>query len=727
MVWRPRIVEALQAVADSTLTLVAAPAGYGKTTAVRAWSESGETALAWVTLDPADNDPARLWTYVVTAVDRVREGLGRRALHRLRASGMPIEIAIDELVTGISAFGRELALVLEDFHTVTDKDCLATIEYALPRLSAAARVVVITRADPVRGLARLRARGALAELRASELAFTVAEARELLVERGGLALDDGDIEMLVKRTEGWPAALHLAALWLGTVDDQRRAVREFRGSHRYVAEYLTHEVLDSLDPDERSFLLRAAVLGTFTAEQCDSVLGRSDSEAVLDELERSNMFVGRLERERWFRVHPLLAQFAVARLAAADPGAVVEIHRRAAQWLRTRGLLAETLEQASAAGDHEVVAELLSESHLTLIRKGRAATLLRWTQTLPDDSLIAHPDLAAAAATAATMIGQLALERRRLLHLASRAKMEQPERFGPYADAVIAMVRAAAADDGVSEAVNEGRRAVELAQRAEDEVFVAASASLAQALYFAGKLDEAWATASRAVEHPAAPRRAPGYALAQCVLALVAADWGWPLSARDHAAKARSLVGGITSSRSWLGANAAVAIGAVLASEGDLAGAEREFAYADQFFRDEVATVHHARLLVRLADIRCRRGRIDEADRTLRSVREEVAEIGDSGVIPLLAAEVEREIDHARRQASNGEILEAPSQAELTVLRLLATELSARQIGDELFLSVNTVRSHTRAIYRKLGVRSRQGAVSRATALGLLPEPQSPK
>ena len=720
MVARPRIVRALEGGGDAALTLVAAPAGYGKTMAVRAWSASSEMALAWVTLDAGDNDPVRFWTYVATAVDRVREGLGRRALQRLPVSGIPVETAVDELMNGIAAFGREVALVLDDFHTVTDGECLASIEYALERLPTTARLIVTTRADPALGLARLRARGALVELRASELSFTAAEARELLVDRGSLDLDAEEIEVLRKRTEGWPAALYLAALWLRSVDDRGRAVREFGGDHRYLAEYLSHEVLAALDADERSFLLQAAVLGRFTAELCDGVLGRSDSAAMLADLERSNMFVLRLERREWFRVHSLFAQFAAARLAAVEPGGAVEIHRRAAGWLGARGLVVEAIEHAAAAGDHEVIAELLSQYHLALIRNGRARTLFRWVRTLPDESLMDHPELAAATATAATMIGQLALERRRLLTLASRAKAERPERFGLYADAVLAMVRAAGIDTGVSDAVLEGRRAVELAQAGADEVLVAALASLARALYFAGELDEAWTAASRASEHPDAERRAPGYALARSTLALIAADRGLLASARGHAEKARAIVSGITSSRTWLGANAATALGAVLAGEGDLAGAEREFSSAERFFRDEVATVHHARLLVRLGDIRCRRGHLDEAAAALRQAREALAELGDSGTVPLLAAEVETALEQARRQASDGEILEAPSQAEIAVLRLLATDQSAREIAGELFLSANTVRSHTRAIYRKLGVRSREDAVARANVLNLL-------
>ena len=215
--------------------------------------------------------------------------------------------------------------------------------------------------------------------------------------------------------------------------------------------------------------------------------------------------------------------------------------------------------------------------------------------------------------------------------------------------------------------------------------------------------------------------------MAQATLALVAADRGRLDAARRHAGQARAIIGSITSSRSWLGANAAVATGAVLALEGDLAGAEREFAYAEQFFRDEVATIHHARVLLRLADIRCRRGRLDEADATLRRAQDEIIELADSGTVPPLAAEIKLEVEQARRRASTGEILESPSEAELAVLRLLRTDLSAREIAGQLFLSANTVRSHTRALYRKLGVRSREAAVARASALGLMGEPDSPR
>ena len=180
-------------------------------------------------------------------------------------------------------------------------------------------------------------------------------------------------------------------------------------------------------------------------------------------------------------------------------------------------------------------------------------------------------------------------------------------------------------------------------------------------------------------------------------------------------------MGRITSSRSWLGANAAVAMGAVLACEGDLAGAERAFVHAERFFKEEVATLYHARTAVRLARVRCERGRLDDADATLCQAREEMTELVDSGILPQLVAEAELQIEQARRDAGDSaDMVQLPSEAELAVLRLLDTELTVREIAAQLFLSPNTVQSHTRAIYRKLGVRSRAAAVARATTLGLL-------
>jgi ATP/maltotriose-dependent transcriptional regulator MalT len=725
LVERPRIAGALDAGRDAALTLAAAPPGYGKTTAVRAWTAARDAALAWVTLDAADNDPARLWAYVATAAAGIRPDLGRRALRRLATGDGPVESAIDDVLDGVAAYGHAVDLVLDDLQAVTEPESLASLAYALRRMPANMRLVALTRTDPALGLPRLRAAGDLAELRADDLAFTAGEARELL-ERNGVELSAGDVELLHERTEGWPAALFLAAVWLRRAEDPHAAVREFGADHRFLADYLSAEAIGALDAEARTFLLRAAVLRRFTPELADDVLGRADSAAVLAELERTNLFVARLEHGGWYRVHSLFAEFAGLQLAAADPAAVAGIHRRAAAWLRARGLLVDAIEHGAAAGDHAFVAGLLGEHHLAFVRSARVRALLRWVDALPDDAVVAHPELAVGAATAATMLGRT-LDRRRFLRLADRARTECPERYGPYVRAAAGTVRASAADDGVAAAVAEGRRAVEVAAAAGDEILVAAHAGYARALYLAGDADGAWAAALRAVEHPDAARRVPGHAFARCTLALVAAERGRPEPALLHAGKAKALVGGVGSSRTWLGANASAALAVALAADGRLADAERELAGAERFLGDEVATVHHAWALVVMAGIRCRRGRLDAAAATLRAAREVLADLGDAGRVPALAAAVQRDLEASRGRASSGELLHPPSAAELAVLRLLGTDLSTREIGGELFLSPNTVRTHTRALYRKLAVNSRADAVARAQILGLIGQTQSPR
>ena len=727
LVDRPRIRRALDASRSPSLTLVTAPAGYGKTTAVRDWCAGLATAVAWVTLDESDNDPVLLWRYVATALDRVRRGLGQRALRRLAVAGSPIEVAVDDLMNAIASLKSGLVVVLDDLQTVSSEECMSSIDYALAHLPPTVRLVLVTRVDPPLKLARMRAAGALIELRGTDLAFTVADAHDLLVVLGRLELADEDIDLLVERTEGWPAALVLAWLWLRRIEDPAQAVQAFGGDNRFVADYLSAEVLGALDGDARALLQGAAVLGEFTAGLCDWVLDRTDSASRLAELEHSNLLISRLEKSGWFRIHSLFAEYAVAQLLTVDPAAPSRIHQRAAEWFRLRGLPVETVVHAAAAGDQKLIAEVLVEHHLALIRGGASTTLLRWVQTLPDELIVGHPELAVAAATAAMLVGGVTLEQRRLLQLADRAREgHEPKHADMYVESAALLVRAVTIDRGIRQAVLDGRRAVVLAETNANEILTAALAACARALFFAGELDEAWALAVRALEHPAIERHVPSLVVARATLALAAVESDRLASARGHAEKAKAAVGRIGTSRSWLGANASAAVGAVLASEGKLVEAEHELAAAEGFFTDEVATIHNTWLLLLLARVRLRRGRLGEAEASLRSARDALAEVSDSGRVLALADEVERELEIERGRARRGEMLEPPSEAELAVLRLLTTDLSMHEIAARLFLSENTIRSHRRALYHKLGVHSRPEAIARATTLGLLAQTQSP-
>ena len=728
LVERPRILTSLSAAHHSTLTLVAAPAGYGKTTAVEAWCAMQPLPVAWVTLDPGDNDAVRLWMYVAKGLDRVRPGLGQPTLRRLRVAGADVWPALDELLNRVALSGVRLVMVLEDLHLVKNQEALASLDHALEHLPANVRLVVLTRADPPLRVPEMRARRSLTEMRAADLAFTTHEALEFLIGLEHLELDEVEVARLCERTEGWPAALSLAALWLRGVEDPHAAVREFGGDHRFVAEYLTDAVIRNLDADERRFVLQASVLGRFTPEVCDAVLGRSDSAKVLDQLERTNLFIARLGNGEWFRVHSLFAEFATSRLASLEPGVGAAIHSKAARWLRDRRLVGEAAPHAAAAGDHEFLADMLGEGAPDLVRRGGSRTIIHWARTLPDSSLVQSPIAALGAAHALAVLGHGTLELRRFLRLAdSGAGAGTPKPDGGDLPAIVSAARCSALEDDVRGQLEEAIRGLDFAEQGTGEYVVPALGQLGRTQYLAGDTDAAWRTSLRAVENPEAERRPMGHAAGRSTMAIIAAERGRLSTARLHAERAQLIVAGIGNSRTWIGAaTGSLAIGVVLAAEGNLAEAERNLALADGLLEDEVATAHHVWALLLLTRTRCRRGRLAEAETSLRSARAELHELADGGRLPSLLAEVEHELAVARRRVAGGDMLEPPSDAELAVLRLLASDLSARQIGAQLFVSLNTVRSHTRALYRKLGVNSRAEAIGRAAELDLLTDVGSP-
>src|SRR5215467_2024652 len=281
MMRRPRLLQTLDDNDTAALTMVTAPAGYGKTLLLLTWCAEQEAPAAWVTLDANDDDPMRLWTHLAAAASRASRGLGCRALERLTSPTAALEPAIDALLSAIAAHEGPVAIVLDDLDTIEGEESLASIEHALTRLPANARILVATRSDPSFALANLRAQHMVAEIRTEELAFTEVEAQELLVHTERIALSKESVRLLVNRTEGWPAALYLAALWLRDRPRPDEDARTFGASNRQVADYLTEEILAALDRETKGFLAQTAQLGRFTPELCDAVLERDDCLALL--------------------------------------------------------------------------------------------------------------------------------------------------------------------------------------------------------------------------------------------------------------------------------------------------------------------------------------------------------------------------------------------------------------------------------------------------------------
>ena len=724
MLRRARLLEIVDGHAGAALTVVNAPVGYGKTTLLRSWCIERPEAVIWMTLDAADDDPVRLWTHLATAIERLGEGLGGRALMCLGVRGAAVETAVDELMNGLVAYGQPITIVLDDLHAVGSERSLGSIAHAIGRLPANVRVFASTRSDPAISLARLRARGALVEIRAGELAFTVDEARELF-GRERIELSIEGLELLVERTEGWPAGLYLAALWLRDREDPDARVRSFVGSTRHVADYLADEVLSGLSLDRRDFLVRTSVLGRFSPELCDAVLGREDSAAVLAELARSNMFLVGLDAGgEWYRYHHLFGELLQLELGGEEAPV---LRRRAAAWCRAHELVEDAIEYAAAAGDADTVAELLVEHDREFVWGGRVAQLLGWVRWLPPELLLEHPSLPAAGAFASALLAQPEVDVQRLLAVAERARRERPERWLPYVEAVVEVTRAMAIERGdVGAAVEHARGAVAAARAGADVLSVGVLAILAHALFFAGELDEARRIAVQAVERPDAPDRPEGYVLSLGLLALLDAEQGRTEGAEAWARQAISFARNRFHADSWRVSLAHLGLALACTATGRLDEAEREALRGERLRRSPQPTVGHAHALLVLAHVRVARSRLERAAGDLGRAQRAIEEFPDPGRLPAMAATVEQDLITARANAGNGHVVEQPSAAELAVLRCLAAGLSRREIGAELYISLNTVKTHIRELYRKLGASSRADAVARAEALGLLEPSKSP-
>ena len=406
---RPELVARLDQGITRKLTLVSAPAGFGKTTLLAEWLASSRGAarsVAWVSLGDGDNDPTLFWTYVVTAVKRVRPDIGERALALLRSPQPPASEAIlTAVINEISADDEDVVIVLDDFHVIEAPPVHSAVAFLLEHLPPNLHIVISGRSDPPLPLARFRARGESAELRASDLRFTPAESASFLNESMGLRLTEHDIALIDARAEGWIAGLQLSALSMQGRSDVSAFASTFAGDDRYIVDYLVEEVLQRQPDELRTFLLQTSILDRLSGPLCDAVTGLRDSKSVLELLERGNFFVMPLDDKRhWYRYHQLFADVLRAHLIDEQPEAVPVLRRRAADWLASRGMAAEAIEQAIAAADHDAVARLLIANVEAFERAGHFASVARWSATLPDELVREQPRLAMIRAASAMRI-----------------------------------------------------------------------------------------------------------------------------------------------------------------------------------------------------------------------------------------------------------------------------------------------------------------------------------
>ncbi|MEP6648533.1 MAG: LuxR C-terminal-related transcriptional regulator [Lapillicoccus sp.] len=397
LVERARLRDRLRRGAESRLTLVSAPAGFGKTTLLAAWlaeAPGEDRSVAWLSLGPEDREPATFWTGVVTALHTAVPAVGSSALELAASSPVPTEDLLVTLLNELAAAPGELWLVLDDYHLADSHEVSADVAFFLEHLPPHVHVAVSTRADPDLPLSRWRGRGELVELRAADLRFTSEEATAYLTEATGLDLIPADVEMLEERTEGWIAALQLAALSIQDRDDVSGFIARFAGNDRYVVDYLVEEVLQHQPDPVRRFLMQTAVLDRLTGPLCDAVTGRVDSNDMLAALNRANLFVVPLDdRRKWYRYHHLFADVLRARLLAEEPDLVPPLHQRASRWYEQHDLVEDAVRHAVAAQDFDRAAYLMELAIPAIRRFRQEALLFEWLTALPDDAVRRSPVL----------------------------------------------------------------------------------------------------------------------------------------------------------------------------------------------------------------------------------------------------------------------------------------------------------------------------------------------
>jgi ATP/maltotriose-dependent transcriptional regulator MalT len=717
LVPRDGLIDALTADSARKLTLVAAPPGFGKTTLLVEWNacEREERPFAWLSLDPADNDPVRFWGGVIQALRTVEPGVSAAALATLRARNVSlVEVVLPLLLNDLAALGRRLVLVLDDLHLVGEPRIHESLDFFVAQLPASLHLALATRADPPLPLARYRARGEMTEVRAVQLRFSDAETRALLNGILRLGLEVDDVARLQRRTEGWAAGLYLAALSLRGREDARDFIESFAGDDRQIVDYLSSEVLAGQPAELRDFLVRTSILERFCGPLCDAVTGGAGAARVLEAVERQNLFLVPLDRTRdWYRYHHLFGELLRHELQRTAPQSLPELHRRAHDWFRARGLVPEAIQHATTAGDVDGARELIALHWNDAFNQGRLDTVAGWLDALPEEAVRADHRLCEAGAWLALDRGRTADAERWI----ERAEAGSAGEAGSGAEAaVLRAVHSFKAGD-LGRAQRAARRVRQLEPEGASFAHFVAHCILGVTQYWGGAPTDARATLAAAAELARATENDLGQSYVLGYLALIEVDRG-DLDEGDRLGReATELSDDPGFVEHFVTMMGHLARGRVEERRGRLLEAERELARALELARRGAGAVELAAALLALARVRQSRGEREEVRALLEEARRALAGSEDVGTLERALSAAERAMRPAPRTPDRGDEL---TDRELSVLRLLASELSRRQIADALFVSLDTVKTHTRGIYRKLGASSREQAVGRAREAGLL-------
>jgi LuxR family maltose regulon positive regulatory protein len=721
LVPRPELVERLAGGGPRRLTVLSAPAGWGKTTMLAAWAASDHRPFAWLSLDAGDSQVGRFWTYLVAALQSVEPGVGAQALGLVTAPGVDVEReALPVLLNDLAGLRKPIVLALDDYHLIRSSELHAQMAFFVERLPPNCEVAIATRAEPPLPLARMRVRGEALKVDAAQLRISPEETDALLNDLLRLELRPDQVQVLLRRTEGWAAGLYLAALSLRHQPDAGGFIDAFAGNDRHIVDYLGSEVLAGLPYDVREFLLRTSVLDRLSAPLCDALTGGQAAARLLPEIERSNLFLVPLDdRREWYRYHHLFAELLRLELTRVHPDAAPELHRRAAAWYLERGDPDRAIRHTIAAGDHHAAAELIA-AHWTawILERGEHGDVDAWLGALPRDVVRSDARLCVA----------------RMIVAQSTGKMEGAEEWVGAADAAlgpdagarlrtdVAAVRSAfyviAGDAGTASAI----AGPAIDRGARDSVwYPVAYGARAHARRWSGDPEGALEDFDGYVRESAARNQILSVISTTGSLALMHAEARRWREAQEAANRALEMTQHMLGEH-WMMGNTHTALTLLHAHRGDKEAALAAGARAVELVRRGGVPGDRANTLLTVAALHHEAGDESEAVDLVEEARGILARCADPGSLIVERLErAERTLRPrsaiAAHEAEPGEEL---TDRELAVLRLMSTRLSQREIGHELYVSVNTVKTHSRNLFRKLGASGRDEAVARARKLGLL-------
>ena len=706
---RAVLLDHLEASTRTPVAAVLAPPGYGKTTLLAQWAARDPRAFGWLTLDRRDNDPSLLLRSLAAAVDRI-EPVGWETLDALDAPGAPdVDAVLPRLGSALSLAALPAVLVLDDVHLLHNRVCLDAVTRLIDYLPPGSQLAVAGRGEPPLPLARLRAEGRMVEIGPEDLAMDAAEAHALLAQ-GDIDLARVDVAEVVRRTEGWPVALHFAALSLGA--GGRRAA-PLAGDDRFLVDYVQSELLSGLPPRLVSFLTRCSVLERLSGPLCDAVLATTGSADLLESLARSNLLVAPLDRRRqWYRLHRLFRELLGSRLERREPALAVELNRRAAEWCEDNGLPESAVEYAIAAGDADRAARVVVDLAPPAFAADRPGQLERWFDWFEANRLVErYAGVAVVGAWTNAVAGRPAAAER-WADSAERAPDGDPSTGGP-----LALLRAALCRAGGQQMASDAELALALAP-AGSAWQASAQLLLGISHLLAGDLDLADQCLADAVEvgEDAGAGSAMVALAERSILAMGRGDWR---QAEALAARAGAGARGACLERHPGGALLLAVTARLAIHRGDVPRARDDLARAERLRPQLTWALPHLAVQVRLELARdyLVLTNAGAARRLLVEVDDLLSRRPRLGLLLDQAAGLHAQLDTMRMDAVGASAL---TPAEVRLLRQLGTHYSFREIGGQLCLSQHTVKSQAMSIYRKFGVSSRSEAIRHARDLGLL-------